>query len=210
MVPPIVLALTLLLPSGICPGLSRPVSGNVLRSYAPVGSYAGHWGLDFAAVPGSVVLAADGGEVTFAGQVAGILSVTVHHGGGLRTSYSYLSEVAVAAGQMVGRADVLGHSGVDHGIEAVHFSVRLGDDYTDPEPWLRCWSAPAPGLSLAPVPSAYPAPRATRNPRRYIRSPSPGSLVCRRSRLSRSWPRHSDISPGRSAVAESRSPGHEC
>ncbi|MCP3998076.1 MAG: M23 family metallopeptidase [bacterium] len=190
--------------------MSKPVAGTVLRIYEPVGRYGGHWGVDFAAEAGSAVLAADGGEVTFAGSVAGVLSVTVHHGGGLRTSYSYLSEVLVAAGQMVSRSDLLGRSGVDHGAEAVHFSVRIGDEYRDPEPWLRCWRSPALGLSLVPASSAYPAPRATRNPRRYIRSPSPGSPVRRRGCLSRPGSRHCDVLARRCPVAEGGPPGDQC
>lgn len=205
----LILLATLLVPAGACPGLSSPVAGEILRPYAPVGSYGGHWGVDFATAVGEPVRAADGGEVTFAGSVAGVLSVTVHHGGGLRTSYSYLSEVLVVAGQRVHRSDELGRSGVDHGVEAVHFSVRIGDEYGDPEPWLRCWGSPAAGLSLFPVSSAYPAPRATRNPRRYIRSSSPGPPVCRRGCIPRPRPRCRDVPTRRFTLAEGGSSCHQ-
>ena len=50
-------------------------------------------------------------EVTFAGAVAGTLHVTLAHGGGLRTSYSFLQSVAVRDGQDVARGDVVGTSG---------------------------------------------------------------------------------------------------
>ncbi len=150
-----------------------PVSGAVVRDYAPIGRYAGHWGIDIAAARGTAVLAADSGQVAFAGSVAGMLSVTVSHGGGLRTSYSYLDEVDVIVGQQVARLDVVGRSGADHGLEALHFSVRVGDRYHDPERWLGCFAAPHLGLRLVPVPAgyglgAYASRGATRHPRRYV------------------------------------------
>ena len=121
-----------------CTGLVAPVAGPVLRSFAPIGSYAGHWGVDLGASPGSPVGSAGTGVVSFAGTVVDLLTVTVDHGGGLRTSYSYLGSVAVGVGAPVSPHTVIGTSGVDNGIEAVHFSVRVGADYLDPEPWLRC------------------------------------------------------------------------
>jgi len=145
----------LLLPSGVCPHLEPPVAGEIVRSFAPVGRYAGHWGIDYATDEGSEVRAADDGRVTFAGDVAGVLSVTVNHGGGLRTSYSYLSEVLVSVGDRVGRSQQIARSGTDHGVAAVHFSVRIGDEYQDPARWLGCMNEPSAGLSLCPVPAAY-------------------------------------------------------
>ena len=148
------LLIALALSSTSCPHLEEPVPGTIVRGFAPIGRYAGHWGVDFESEPGSSVAAAEAGTVTFAGEVAGIFSVTVHHGGGLRTSYSYLSEVGVVAGQQVARGDAVGTSGVDHGIAAVHFSVRIGDVYQDPENWFECFRSPAPALSLVPAPGA--------------------------------------------------------
>lgn len=145
---PILLAL--LVPSGACPGLANPVAGELVREFAPVGAYGGHWGVDLEAAEGTAVFPADGGVVTFAGPVAEVLSVTVAHGGGLRTSYSYLSSVYVAEGQLVERSDSLGTTGLDHGVAALHFSVRIGDRYQDPDGWLDCFSSPHRGLSLVP------------------------------------------------------------
>ena len=161
-----------------------PVAGPVVRSFAPIGRYGGHWGIDIATEQGSAVRAADGGYVTFAGSVAGMLSVTVAHGGGLRTSYSYLDEIAVVVGERVGRSAVIGKSGMDHDLEALHFSVRVGDRYQNPVRWLGCFETPHPGLSLVPVPAAqgrraYASRRATRHPRRYVR-PTPSCSPLRR------------------------------
>lgn len=189
-----------------CARLLPPVDGAIVRLYAPVGAYGGHWGVDFEAARGSVVTVAATGTVTFAGSVAGRLSVTVAHGGGLRTSYSYLDEIWVREGRVLSEDAPVGASGFAHGNPAVHFSVRLGDRYQDPLPWLRCSLSPAPALRLASVygRSVYPRRRATRHPRRNVRPPSPGAFVRRRERISRSRPRRRHVRAGRSALAEGR------
>ncbi|MEE8497295.1 MAG: M23 family metallopeptidase [Acidimicrobiia bacterium] len=129
-----------------CP-LQPPVPGAVVRPFAPDGAYGGHWGVDLAADKGSVVRAADFGVVTFAGPVAGRLSVTIHHGGGVRTSYSYLSNVVVSVGSHVALGDIVGTSGTDHGRPVVHYSLRIGSIYRAP-PILSCVLVPADGLRL--------------------------------------------------------------
>lgn len=148
-VPSLVVVLAILVPS--CPGLSDPVDGEQVRSFAPIGAYGGHWGIDFATPPGTAVHPADRGVVTFAGPVADVLSVTVDHGGGLRTSYSYLASIDVAVGRYVNRSIGLGRSGVDHELAALHFSVRIGDTYQNPANWLGCFESPHRGLALVPV-----------------------------------------------------------
>jgi murein DD-endopeptidase MepM/ murein hydrolase activator NlpD len=164
-----------------CVRLRPPVTAPVVRPYAPVGSYGGHWGVDFAVPVGTTVRAAESGTVTFAGSVAGRLSVTVEHGGGLRTSYSYLAVLGARSGQMVSVGDPVGTSGLAHGEPALHFSVRVEDRYQDPAPWLICSLAPAPGLRLAAVygRSVYPRRGATWNPRWNLRPSSCRSPVRR-------------------------------
>lgn len=145
--------LAIAFPTVDCPGLARPVDGELTRGFAPSGLYGGHWGVDYAADEGSTVLPAGGGVVTFAGPIAEVLSVTVDHGGGLRTSYSYLSRIGVDVGQHVDRSTVLGRTGLDHGAAALHFSVRVGDSYQDPVAWLGCFRSPYKGLYLVAAPS---------------------------------------------------------
>ena len=113
-----------------CASLAAPVAGPIVRGFAPVGSYGGHWGIDFGTPASTPVAAAAGGVVTFAGSVAGMLSVSLDHGGGLKTSYSYLSEIAVSEGVnpwsardrdwCASRSSTGSHSGVS-------ISVRLPD-----------------------------------------------------------------------------------
>ena len=112
--------------------------GVVERTFAPVGTYGGHWGADFAMEAGSDVIVVADGIVSFAGTVAGMNTVTVDHGGGIRTSYSYLEAIRVRRGERVHRGDVLGTSGMDHGIAALHFSTRVNGSYVDPSFVFSC------------------------------------------------------------------------
>jgi hypothetical protein len=146
-------------PAVPCLRLEPPVPGPIVRGFAPAGRYGGHWGADLAAPIGTPVVPAWAGRVTFAGSVAGMPSVTVDHGGGLRTSYSYLASIDVATGQWVDRSTRLGTSGVDHELEVLHFSVRVDGVYQDPAAWLRCRRELSGGLRLMPMAAgaAYPS-----------------------------------------------------
>jgi hypothetical protein len=114
-----------------------PVSGRVVSAFRePIARYgAGHRGVDFAAAPGTPVKASNDGQVAFAGLVAGALHVVVGHADGIRTSYSFLSSVAVTQGQRVRRGQVVGTAGGTgdgHAPGVLHFGVRIGERYVDP------------------------------------------------------------------------------
>ncbi|MGH2663301.1 MAG: murein hydrolase activator EnvC family protein [Actinomycetota bacterium] len=116
---------------------SWPVRGPVIRPFDPPASAygPGHRGIDIAAPVGTAVRAAADGVVAFAGAVAGGLFVSVDHPDGVRTTYSWLSHIAVDRGQHVLRGAVLGASGRGHqGIEPahLHFGARVGTTYIDP------------------------------------------------------------------------------
>lgn len=117
-----------------------PIDGPVVAHFEPSGGYAGHWGVDIAARPGSEVKAPAPGVVTFAGRVAGMNTVTIRVGDDLRVSLSYLSSIEVSAGERVPAGAVVGRSGLAHGEPAVHFSTRIGATYVDPAAYLRCRS----------------------------------------------------------------------
>ena len=139
-----------------CLGLSPPVRGPIVARYTPVGSYGGHWGIDIGAGLLSVVSAAGPGVVSFSGLVASNNSISVDHGGGLKTSYSFLGERWKGAGVAVNTGSSLGASSVVHdvvsAIEAVHFSVRLDGRYVNPEPLLDCFPYDlSAGLRLLPA-----------------------------------------------------------
>lgn len=116
------------------------VHGTLIRGYdAPDDPYApGHRGLDVAVAPGTPLRASADGVVAFAGTVAGNLTVSVDHPGGVRTTASYLGSLAVTAGRSVARGDVLGSSGNGHPNSGrpphVHLSMRRDGVYLDPLP----------------------------------------------------------------------------
>lgn len=117
--------------------LRPPVSGEVLRPFDPT-HRDGHWGVDLASSPAAVVRSPVSGEVTFAGRVAGMQSVTVAPSSQVRVSLSYLSEIWVVTGQRLTVGQPLGRSGSDHGRSAVHLSLRVGGRYVDPLLALAC------------------------------------------------------------------------
>jgi hypothetical protein len=133
----------------------RPVPGAVVRPFVePASAYGpGHRGVDLAAAPGTPVGAAGPGTVTFSGPVAGALHVVVGHRGGVRTSYSFLLDVAVAVGDPVVAGTPVGRAGgpdPDH-VGVVHFGVRLGDRYVDP---MRLFADAPARIRLVPVDGA--------------------------------------------------------
>lgn len=197
-------------PMPICAGLVMPLAGEIVAPFAPIGRYEGHWGIDIAAPVGAAVHAAGPGVVTFAGSVAGRLSVTVDHGGGLRTSYSYLQWTTVGRGVRVRPGTVIGVSGDAHGAPAVHFSVRVNGRYQDPANWLRCLRRPAVALRLSPTRALYHRRRASRHPRRNLRSSPPCPPRGRRDGVPRAGTRRSDLHSHWCAVAEGRSRGDPC
>jgi hypothetical protein len=116
--------------------LIPPVDAAISRPFdAPDGIYgAGHRGVDYALPTGTRIRAAGAGRVTFAGNVAGLLAVTVQHPAGVRTTYSVLSRILVAAGDEVQQGQWIGLSGVTHpgAAPGLHFGVKVGDAYVDP------------------------------------------------------------------------------
>jgi murein DD-endopeptidase MepM/ murein hydrolase activator NlpD len=145
--PVLVVVLTLASLIGIAPVASAagtwpwPITGPVIRGYDPPDSPygSGHRGIDIAAPVGSGVVAAEAGVVSFAGAVGGQLFVSVDHGAGVVSSYSYLSLVQVHKGEIVARGTTLGRSGCGHvGVTPahLHFGVRVDGAYADPMTFL--------------------------------------------------------------------------
>lgn len=106
-----------------------PVDAPVVDPFrAPAENWnAGNRGLEYATAAGDPVAASAGGQVVFAGPVAGGLHVVVLHDDGLRTSYSFLRTISVRRGDMVRQGQQVGTAE-----ERLHFGVRAGDAYLDP------------------------------------------------------------------------------
>lgn len=135
-----------------------PVTGPVIRGYDPpedpYGS--GHRGIDIAVASGTPVRAAEAGTVTFAGTVGGQLFVTVNHGGGLASTYSWVSQLLVRKNDLVAQGQTIALSGVGHpgsSVTHLHLGAKLGGDYVDPMAYLA--PLPVTGMiRLAPLPPA--------------------------------------------------------
>jgi len=116
-----------------------PVLGPVIRGYDPPDSPygSGHRGIDIVAPVGSPVVAAETGVVAFAGKIGSGKYVSIDHADGVRTTYSWLSQINVRRGQAVQRGDTVGLSGEGHvgsAIAHLHFGARWAGAYIDP--WL--------------------------------------------------------------------------
>jgi len=143
---------------------SRPIAANDINWPLPDYRYGGvffadvvHTGVDIPAHPGTPVIAAGPGKITWAGYglYHGIvnpddpygLAVLIRHDYGfqgqrLYTMYGHLNRVDVQKGQHVETADQIGLSGQTGKVTGphLHFEVRLGQDaqFTtrNPELWL--------------------------------------------------------------------------
>ena len=99
----------------------------------------GNRGLTYQVRAGTTVRAAAAGTVTFSGVVAGTRYVVVAHADGLRATYGGLSSSALGAGDAVAAGGVVGTSG-----DELHFGLRDGERYLDPEPLLGRGRPPGP------------------------------------------------------------------
>jgi murein DD-endopeptidase MepM/ murein hydrolase activator NlpD len=121
------------------PSYRLPVEAAVVRPFEPPSTAygPGHRGVDLDALPGATVRAAERGRVRHAGQVAGVVWVSIDHPDGVRTSYGPLTGLRVTAGDDVERGQVIGSVAVgDHGDpehdRGLHLGARRDGGYIDP------------------------------------------------------------------------------
>lgn len=112
-------------PPAYRPPVDAPVRDPFRPPAIPYGP--GNRGLEYDTAAGDPVAAAADGRVSFSGAVGGTLHVTVLHPDGVRTSYSFLAQIDVVAGQRVRRGQVLGFTS-----GSLHFGARRGEQYFDP------------------------------------------------------------------------------
>lgn len=114
-------------------------SGFGWRRHPLTGERTLHEGIDFAASPGTPILAAAPGRVVRAGDYGGYgKMVDIDHGNGLVTRYAHASVVRVRVGQLVRRGQRLGDvgsSGRSTGSH-LHFEVRIAGQAVDPRLFL--------------------------------------------------------------------------
>ncbi len=103
----------------------------------------GNRGIEYATSPGSPVVAAAPGVVTFAGTVAGVRYVVIRHDDGRLATYGRLAAADVAVG-----ARIVAGAPVGTTTERFYFGLREGGRYVDPAPFFaRAWRRPV----LVPV-----------------------------------------------------------
>jgi murein hydrolase activator len=128
--------------------LQWPVDGDVVYRFGPDrkpnGIVLRNQGIGIGAPAGTAVSAVESGVVEFAGAFPGYgPTVILSHGGGYRTLYLYLQNIAVRVGQQVTSGQVVGTVGGAQSAEGPHieFQVRVpvgsGIEPVDPLTWLR-------------------------------------------------------------------------
>ena len=129
--------------------------GPVIRGFDlpddPYGS--GHRGIDIAASVGTTIVAPADGIVSFAGPVGGRLFLTIDHGGGLASTFSWLTANIVKKGDVVIRGQPVALTGWGHPgatVPHLHFGVKLNGAYVDPMEYLGPVSLAA-FVRLAPI-----------------------------------------------------------
>jgi len=122
------------------PVAGRVTSGFGTRYHPILGYNRFHSGIDIAASYGTLVKAADGGQVVQAAYSSGYgYYIILYHGGGFATYYAHLSSFNVSAGQMVQRGQVIGlvgSTGLATGPH-LHFEVRINGTPQNPYAYLQ-------------------------------------------------------------------------
>lgn len=98
-----------------------------------------HLGFDLASVRNDNVPAANSGRVIFTGEL-GIYGnlIVIDHGLGLMSLYSHLSEIAVNAGDVVSKGQIIGRTG-ETGLalgDHLHFGILVGGIEVTPLEWI--------------------------------------------------------------------------
>ncbi|HET9870862.1 MAG TPA: M23 family metallopeptidase [bacterium] len=116
-------------------GFLKPTTGRFADGFGPrinpiSGKKEFHPGLDLAPGWHARVVAAQSGEVVFAGIRAGYgRLIILDHGGGLTSRYAHLDQILVKLHQRVQRGDLIGRVGMTGMATGphLHFEVRLND-----------------------------------------------------------------------------------
>ena len=119
----------------IAPTNGQITSGFGYRSSPTAGASSYHQGIDIAASRGSVVSAADGGRVVYAGYNGGYGNqIIIQHDDGTQTYYSHLDYISVRKVQSVSQKQYIGNVG-STGISTgphLDFRVNVGGQFVDP------------------------------------------------------------------------------
>lgn len=136
-------------PDHVSPVTASTKPGKILRRFDPPPKpwLAGHRGVDLEHPVGAEVVASQAGRVRFAGTVAGVPTISIDHGNGLRTTYQPV-HAYVSAGDEVHQSQVIGYLGypIAQG-PGLHWGATTGEDtYINPLSLLS-----QPSIRLKPV-----------------------------------------------------------
>jgi murein DD-endopeptidase MepM/ murein hydrolase activator NlpD len=134
-------------PDSIIPGTGQmmyPVVAPITspfgyRTHPILGYQKFHSGMDFGADYGTIIYAADSGNVVFAGWYGGYgNAVIIEHGNGISSLYAHTAEVYVTEGQAIQKGQpvaAVGSTGFSTGPH-LHFEVRINGEPVDPAQYL--------------------------------------------------------------------------
>lgn len=105
------------------------------------GKFSGsHFGIDWANVQGTPILAANSGKVTLADFTPSFgNTIVIDHGHNVFTMYLHLFELGVSAGDLVQKGDqigLMGTTGISTGSH-LHFTHFVDDIVVDSQPWME-------------------------------------------------------------------------
>lgn len=130
---------------------STPVTAPVVDGYRPPSSpYGpGNRGLEYGTASGDPVSVVDDGVVRFSGQVGSSRFVTVEHRTGLVSTYGFVEQTLVSAGEGVTRGQTIAVAA-----PGFHLTARVAGRYRDPTPLMQttCYS-----VRLVPLPPGFSA-----------------------------------------------------
>lgn len=125
-------------------------SGYGMRVHPVLGGRRQHKGVDLAEPMGSPVYATADGVVSKAEWFSSYgLFISLEHGANIQTRYGHLSQLNVAAGQMVKKGDLIGFVGSTGRSTGphLHYEVRIAGTAVDPIPYLQGTVTRAPETS---------------------------------------------------------------
>ena len=159
--------LVTLVPGRAVAQMVEPVDAEVVDGFRPPAHIGGpgNRGWEYATAPGSAAIAVAPGVVVFAGRIGDAQYVSIDHGAGLRTTYSLLISIDVAAGDRVDAGTSLGVTG-----SVFHFGARRDGDYVDPATLFGSTSA---RVRLVPRPPGGSRPSLARSVRSVLVSAGP-------------------------------------
>ena len=111
-----------------------------MRIHPVLGGHRMHKGIDLASPIGTPVHATADGVIGRADWFSSYgLFVAIEHGDSLETRYGHMSQLNVAAGQIVHKGDIIGYVGLTGRTTGahLHYEVRIGGEAVNPVPYLQ-------------------------------------------------------------------------